>query len=196
MRSILLLACGSLLLSVCPPTYAETTEDTPWKWPDNERRDPFTFASKDLHEWIPKRAPEGKREFAAAEQVSGYVAEAEEALLALEPQKALATCEAALSLVRKAAAEDSEDAQRLACIRKAAEQMQRRQQAEAAFEALSIRISGAVCHGRKSVAIVNGSRVSQGDLVAVSEAESLVAEEIGADRITFVFRGFRFACRY
>jgi hypothetical protein len=189
MRSVLLLACGSLLIGACPLTYA----DDVFIWPDDdERRDPFTFAPRVLNEPPPPPPVPSP----LVQDLSRQVMEAESGLLALEPRKALATCDAALKAARETVAENTENAQRLACIRKAAEQMLRRQQAEAAFAALEIRISGAVCHGKKSVAIINGNRVSQGDVVAVSEAESLVAEEIGADRITFVFRGYRFAREY
>jgi len=76
-------------------------------------------------------------------------------------------------------------------LRRAGERVRQRQDAEKKFRDMNIRLTGVVARERRSQAIVNGKIVGKGEVVAVSENNDVVVDEIQPDQVIFLFQGYK-----
>lgn len=78
-------------------------------------------------------------------------------------------------------------------LRKAADRMRQRQEAEREFSRLNIRVTGVVAREKNSQAIINNVIVAKGDVVATAgeSSDAVLVEDILPERIVFLFRGYK-----
>jgi len=82
--------------------------------------------------------------------------------------------------------------ERLTDLRRAGERLKSREDAEAEFERIGVRLTGVVAREKHSQAIVNGKTVSKGDIVSANnESVDIVVDDIRPDQVIFLFRGYR-----
>lgn len=82
--------------------------------------------------------------------------------------------------------------ERLTDLRRAGERIKSRQDAEAEFERMGVRLTGVVARAKHSQAIVNGKTVSKGDIVSANnDSVDIVVDDIRPDQVIFQFRGYR-----
>ena len=85
--------------------------------------------------------------------------------------------------------------EKLLDLRKAAERIRQRQEAEKKFKELNIRVTGVVVRDRRSQAIISGrgGPASRGTVVAASESYDATVDDIRDDQVIFLFQGYRMA---
>jgi len=76
-------------------------------------------------------------------------------------------------------------------LRRAGEQVRQRREAERRFRDMNLRLTGVVAQQRHSQAIVNGKIVGKGEVVATSESNDVVVDEILPDQVIFLFQGYK-----
>ena len=77
-------------------------------------------------------------------------------------------------------------------MRKAAERIKQRQDAERDFNQMNIKLTGVVAREKNSQAIVNAKVVTKGDVVPSSnEGVDVVVADILPQQVVFVFRGYK-----
>jgi len=78
-------------------------------------------------------------------------------------------------------------------LRRAAERLQKRAEAEAAFRNLNLRISGIIAKEYRSLAVVNGRIVTRGSLIDLPDPSegAVYVDEIQPNRLVVRFRGYR-----
>ncbi|MGD0092181.1 MAG: hypothetical protein ABSE73_19880 [Planctomycetota bacterium] len=180
-----------------------------------EVRDPFTFRKKgneppppppgpgeqhgeDKNKVVEPLNPEKHREMRAeAEKMYG---EAEQAFMLetgadARTSEVVAKCDNGLKPLDIPGLEKYQDLlqarNRLQELRKAAERVHQRQEAEKKFRDMNIRLTGVVARERHSQAIVNGKPVGKGEVVAVSDNYDVVVDEIRPDHVIFLFQGYK-----
>jgi hypothetical protein len=203
-----------------PPAPVEAgaePDEPPFQFEANERRDPFTFtktvqpvvsvATANLDNPGDSGGRRGnvmkKEEIEAKKkEAEGYYNEAELVMMEGDALQALARTDKGLEVFKEIpnmGAPSYEPLQevreRLFRIRKAAERMRQRQDAQREFERLNLRVTGVVAREKHSQAIVNKDLVNKGDMVATvgDSNDVVVVDEILPERVIFLFRGFRIA---
>ncbi|MCY3020544.1 MAG: hypothetical protein NTW87_16100 [Planctomycetota bacterium] len=83
--------------------------------------------------------------------------------------------------------------EKLLDLRRAADRLWQRQEAERQFRELDLRVSGVIASGRHALAIVNGRTATRGAVVATSDNQMVTVDEIRPDHVVFVWRGFKIA---
>lgn len=214
------LVCAGLLAAAVhagepvPPPPAPAPQAEPEKKPQpveeafrfdkGERRDPFTFAKGAAIRPGPGPDPEpGPPPINPAEiqakkaEAEQHYAAAEEDMLDSKSVEAVQKCDKGLEVFKDipniATYKELQDIrERLFRLRKAAERIRTRQEAERDFGALAIRVTGVVARERNSHAIVNAKVVSKGELVPTTQdGPDIVVDEILPQQVVFLFRGFR-----
>jgi hypothetical protein len=198
-----------------PPaaTPAEDAEDK-WEFSDDGRRDMFTFSkvkkapvkvvvdetnpsNTDPKKGSPSLAPE-EIDSKRREAQKQYEA-AEVAMLEGSAKMSVDRCDDGLNVFREVEnisqyRELQEVRERLYRLRKAASRVRDRNDADAEFTGLGLRITGIVSRERKSQAIVNGRVVNKGDVISASaEGAEVVVDEIRPDQIIFLYKTYRMA---
>jgi hypothetical protein len=195
-------------------------DETPFTVEDRGRRDPFTFRRKPTIEAPPPIQPPGEGAAGTGvvddrmppEQVLERKQKAEEAYNVAETAfmdferdarmlEVVSKCDKGLDVLKEipnlAKYRDLqllELRERLLDLRRAAERLRQRQDAEKRFRELSIRVTGVVVRERHSQAIINGEIVGRGYAIKVGESlEPPVVEEIRPDQVIFVFQGYKMA---
>jgi hypothetical protein len=82
----------------------------------------------------------------------------------------------------------------LSRLKKAAERLVLRRQAEAAFRNLGVRVTGVVWQPMDSRAVVNGQVVRKGNILAVGEpsaGENVYVEDILPEQVIVNYRGYK-----
>lgn len=205
-RAQMLRVSAAVLLALSAATQTIRAEDAayqanviekPWKFEFGGRRDPFNFgAIVNPHVIACEFPPKVKDPIPPAT----YFAEATSAFLERNRDEklseALAKCDASL----KALAEDpntlgdprAQDLrEQLIDLRKAAQGVAQRKNAERKFNTIPLRLTGIVRRDSGSQAIVNSRTVRKGDVVADANDSIVYVEEIRADGVVVVFEGYR-----
>jgi hypothetical protein len=190
----------------------------PFKFEMRERRDPFTFTKavpvdkKNIDTPTPNNTGERKHILGPAEvdakhkEAEACYAEAARLLMDTKPNEApkaaesLLQCDKGLEIFKDIVSiadykELQDVRENLFRLRKAAERLRQRQDAVRDFASLNIRLTGVVVIEKHSLAIVNQKIVAKGDLVSTlgESAEVVVVDDILADQVVFLFRGFHIA---
>ncbi|MCY3019461.1 MAG: hypothetical protein NTW87_10605 [Planctomycetota bacterium] len=178
------------------------------------RRDPFTVR---LRPNLPKEPEEQKpgksgtpgrtEKELEPTQVLEKKAKAEDAYAAAEktfmalgpegrPLEVVATCDRGLEVFTGIGnlgkyPELLEVREKLLDLRRAADRLQQRLAAERKFHDMGIRLTGIVSREKHSQAIVNSKPVSKGQVVAASDNNEVVVDEIRPDQVIFIFQGYR-----
>ena len=179
-----------------------------WTFDPADRRDPFSFTravvvvekENDLgpggsgqgRQGLSRNEVEAKKREAEAAYTEG-----ERALMASDAPDAVSKCDRGLDVFKDvpniADYRDLQEVQsRLLRLRKAADRLRQRQDAEREFTRLNIRVTGVVARDKRSQAIVNASIVSKGDLVTTGDSTDVViVEDILPEQVIFLFRGYK-----
>jgi hypothetical protein len=182
------------------PTFAD---EPAFLYEDGGRRDPFTFlkvvapapgtpgAPGDTGPMVQSVIEEIK---ATAER--NYV-QAEQLMMSGNPREAVTLCDKGLDAFREIKNVEDVPAlqdlrERLFRLRKAAERLRNRADAELAFKNMNLRVSGVVARERDSRAIVNNKVVGKGDLILASDnSEGAIVDDIVPGRVIVRFRGYK-----
>jgi len=191
---------------------ADKGAEKPFIFNPNGRRDPFVFA---LMPDIPNTAPivaEGKdlgkgtitpgRMSAAVlkrmkEEAEAIYQSAEASFMDGNVLSTIHNCDKGIDVFKKTTdigtyRELLEIRERLTDLRRAGERLKSREDAEAEFERIGVRLTGVVAREKHSQAIVNGKTVSKGDIVSANnESVDIVVDDIRPDQVIFLFRGYR-----
>jgi hypothetical protein len=180
-------------------------EEKPFAFEPRDRRDPFSFLKKVDVPIDPGVRPDGtsppppvidplviQQKKAEAE---AHYATAEKAFLDIgkegKPLEVMAKCDLGLKIFTDLPALSTvrdlqEIRERLVDMRKAAERMKTRHEAEKRFREVHLKVTGVVARERRSTAIVNGRTVFKGDVLAAADNYSVVIEDIQVDRVVFL----------
>jgi hypothetical protein len=184
-----------------------STDDFDFK--EDNRRDPFTFIRLNAAEVgggvgfaedgtqvviLPREEIQKKKA-----EIEAAQSEAERALMDGEAGMALQKADTGLATFSQTPGLDNLDKEgftalkeRLLRTRKAATQLKQRQNAEADFRGLNIRLVGVIATEKNPHAIINGKTVKKGDLVATaSDNADVMVDDILPERVVFSFRGYR-----
>jgi hypothetical protein len=180
-------------------TGAAVEPEAAWTFDKGGLRDPFTFWKE-----IPK-GPEGpgqgpvdddkrRRDLQQSAEKSYLVAE--RAMMDSKHQAAVEACDKGLQELGVLPPETEPAVQelyeRLYRLRRAADRLQKRVDAEDAFRRLNIKVSGVVAKQNHPLAIVNNKTVKKGELIETTEGEATVyVDEIQPSRVILRFRGYR-----
>jgi len=191
---------------------ALAAEEPPFNFDPLDRRDPFTFTKVVAPTSIIVSPPDGggsgdggpKKVMRADEveakrrEAEGHYTRGERNLMDTRAPEALAECDRGLEVFKDVPNigdyRDLQDVrERLYRLRKAAERMRMRQDAEREFLRLNIKVTGIVARERNSQAIINQNIVNKGDLVATvgDSNDVVVVENILPDQVVFLFRGYK-----
>ena len=191
-----------------PDAVLAEQDDPPVHIEQRDRRDPFTFtkqievvATPDLKNIRTERGPnlppeqvEEKRK--AAEELCH---QAESSLMTMNAQQSLADCDKGLEVFKNVP--NIADPQltglqvlheNLLRVRKAAQQVLAREQANVDFSRLNLRITGIVARQKRPQAIINGEIVDKGAIIGTSKdnKDAVVVEDILPEQVIFLFHGY------
>jgi len=171
-----------------------------------DRRDPFSFCKE-----LPKiAAPSLATTNDAGEVVKMDPAQiamkkmeamthynlAEQSLLEMNAADSMVHCDKGLEVFKDVPMKDYKELQEvrdmLMRMRKAAERIKQRQDAERDFTMMNIKLTGVVAREKNSQAIVNAKVVTKGDVVpSANEGVDVVVADILPQQVVFVFRGYK-----
>lgn len=194
-----------------PPTSPSTPSDSYFRSnvifeddfaiPTEGRRDPFTITKLSEIPVIPGYAPPPpppprKDTFEKTrEAIESALRQGESSLMELDAFSTIQFCDAGVvQLPAIDFAEHPEFEQlkgSLLRLRKAADQLQRRQSAERDFAAMNIKVQGVMVNPKRPLAIVNSKTVRKGETIHLDNNESLLIDEVQPERVIFAFRGYR-----
>ena len=202
--------CAGEPAATPPPEEKKTVDEPPWRFDPADRRDPFTFTKAIAAVDPVNPTPDGTGTAsgrpvlrpheveAKKKEAEGFYQEAERLLMDSDPAQAVLRCDRGLEVFKDISniadyRELQEVREKLFRMRKAADRMRQRQDAEREFARLNIRVTGVIARDKRSQAIVNAAIVSKGDLVQTSGESSdvVVVEDILPEQVIFVFRGYR-----
>ena len=172
-------------------------EITAYDFTPRNRRDPFTFRlDVQVEETISVAAPALDIERVQVEAGAMYQ-KAHTAMGERNTDEVKQNCSAALKLLNQIPripliVKVEELRQKLASLNKAAEKLQQRREAQKAFDALKLSVSGVLMRDNGAHAIIDGHVLKAGEALLSSE-ERLVVESISTDRVIMMFRGFKMA---
>ncbi|HEY3319641.1 MAG TPA: hypothetical protein VGP72_04105 [Planctomycetota bacterium] len=191
-----------------PATKKSVAEEKPWKFESNNRRDPFSFRNPPTE--IEKTAevpgtpgvpvgPKGPSPEDIAkkrEQAEKLYAVAEAAFLEIsrEPQRvveALGKCDEGLKVFADEPTAGSVPEWqavrgKLESLRKAADILKRRQDAEKKFRDSNLRLTGVVAREKRSQIIVNGKALGRGGVLKVADNYEVSVDEIRPESVIFM----------
>ncbi|MCW8133638.1 MAG: hypothetical protein KIS92_25055 [Planctomycetota bacterium] len=182
------------------PPVSTFADEPPFVYDDGGRRDPFTFTKPII---APTETAPGPDQIAPStlivlkEQAERNYLLAEQLMMAGNPREAITACDKGLEGFREIKnIEEVPDLQdmreRLFRLRKAADRLRSRADAEQAFKNLNLRVSGVVARDRDSRAIVNNKVVGKGDLILASDnSEGAIVDDIVPGRVVVRFRGYK-----
>ena len=177
-----------------------------------DRRDPFTFLKvvpKVSQQVDPSNGnpgggtnPEDAHRLDAAQiaqkrgDALNFYNSAEMALMDMNAAESMARCDHGLEVFKDVqmnfypALQEVRDL--LLRLRKAADRVRQRQDAERDFNMMNIHLTGVVARERNSEAIVNTKIVGKGDVVPTSqEGVDVVVADIQPQQVVFIFRGYK-----
>lgn len=183
-----------------PPANA-FADEPPFVYDDGGRRDPFTFTKPIItkNESVPGQPDQISPNTVVIlkEQAERSYNTAEQLMMAGNAREAITACDKGLEAFREFKnIEEVPDLQemreRLFRLRKAADRLRTRSDAEQAFKNLNLRVSGVVARDRDSRAIVNNKVVGKGDLILASDnSEGAIVDDIVPGRVIVRFRGYK-----
>ncbi len=174
-----------------------------------ERRDPFTFTKV-----IPKVAPpptgvittpdedktpqrmDAAQIAAKKNEALNFYAQAEGSLMEMNATESMARCDRGLEVFKDVQMNLYKELQEvrdvLLRLRKAAERIRQRQDAERDFGMMNIHLTGVVARDKNSQAIINAKVVAKGDVVPSStEGSDVVVSDILPQQVVFIYRGYK-----
>ena len=176
---------------------AAVEPEAAWTFDKGDLRDPFTFWKEVPKEKTPGGGTVDPRKFIEEKQQSAetnYLV-AERAMKDSRHQPAVEACDKGLQELAALPPDDpgvQELYERLYRLRRAADRLQKRADAEDAFRRLNIKVSGVVAKEHRPLAIVNNKTVSKGALIETPDVEgSVYVDEIQPNRVIVRFRGYR-----
>jgi len=121
---------------------------------------------------------------------------AEQSLLEMNAADSMVHCDKGLEVFKDVPMKDYKELQEvrdmLMRMRKAAERIKQRQDAERDFTMMNIKLTGVVAREKNSQAIVNAKVVTKGDVVpSANEGVDVVVADILPQQVVFVFRGYK-----
>jgi hypothetical protein len=179
------------------PPVPKEPEERPFVFRD-EGRDPFCFWGR---EQLPTReggAPAPVDEERIKEAKDNYQA-AEARMLSRRFAEAVQHCDDgvtklnAVSAAKRAEAKTDELYERFFRLRRAADRLQKRMDAEKAFKSLNLKVTGVVAREHRSMAIINNQTVGKGGLIKTetSKKGAVYVDDIRPNRVVLRFSGFR-----
>jgi len=185
--------------------------DMDWVIDDNNRRDPFTFTKNVvvLDPTVPGPSPDQPDQPGVAPEVLAKIKNdaeiacnlAETALMELDPTAAITKCDQGMEAFKPISnmsvyPELEVVKGRILRVRKASETLRARQTAQRDFDAMNIKILGAVVKNKNSQVIIQSGKEAEvlhkGSMVKVSsDSADVMVDEILPERVVFNFRGFR-----
>jgi hypothetical protein len=210
------LLAGTALVGGEPPapeTAKKPVDEKPFVFEVRNRRDPFCFRRKPDIPTAPGPEPivgkaggddtkdidQAQVEKRKADSEKAYT-EAESAFLEIgrdgRAPDIIAKCDVGLDVLKDVPniakyPELLSVREKLLDLRRAADNMRLRQIAEKKVGEMNIRLTGVVFRDRHSRAIVNGKPVGRGAVVAVSDSNEVIVDEIKPDQVVFVFQGYK-----
>jgi hypothetical protein len=180
------------------PGGASSETEGPWKPEVGSLRDPFTFWKE-----VPKEPGEGGNIRTQQEIIRELQDSAEKSYLVAERAmkdsrhaEAVQACDKGLDSLSNLGPQEEPAIQelheRLYRLRRAADRLQKRAEAEAAFRNLNIKVSGVIAKLHHPMAIVNNHIVGKGGLIETTESEGAIyVDDIQPSRVIVRFRGYR-----
>jgi hypothetical protein len=171
-----------------------------------ERRDPFSFV-KEIPKDFKREGPEGPGEITEVRMDAAQIAQkkmeamthynlAEQSLLEMNAPDSMAHCDKGLEVFKDVPMKDYKELQEvrdlLMRLRKAADRIKQRQDAERDFQNMNIKLTGVVAREKNSQAIINAKIVAKGDVVpATADGVDVIVADILPQQVVFVFRGYK-----
>jgi hypothetical protein len=172
-----------------------------------DRRDPFSFCKELPKIAVPQLTTTGDSGESIVKLDPALIAQkkmeamthynlAEQSLLEMNAADSMIHCDKGLEVFKDVPMKDYKELQEvrdmLIRMRKAAERVKQRQDAERDFATMNIKLTGVVAREKNSQAIVNAKVVSKGDVVpSANEGVDVVVADILPQQVVFVFRGYK-----
>jgi hypothetical protein len=173
-----------------------------------DRRDPFTFtkvvpklatptsSSTNPDEDQTQKRMDAAQIAAKKSEALNYYSMAESALMDMNAAESMARCDRGLEVFKDVQMNLYKELQEvrdvLLRLRKAAERIRQRQDAERDFSQMNLHLTGVVARDKNSQAIINAKVVTKGDVVPSStEGVDIVVADILPQQVVFIYRGYK-----
>ena len=208
-------AAGEAPPAGAPPVAPEASNEKPaqveetFNFVPGDRRDPFTFTkvipklatptnstNNPLEEDQTQKRMDAAQIAAKKSEALNYYSMAEAALMDMNATESMARCDRGLEVFKDVQMNLYKELQEvrdvLLRLRKAAERIRQRQDAERDFSQMNIQLTGVVARDKNSQAIINAKVVTKGDVVPTStEGGDIVVSDILPQQVVFIYRGYK-----